>query len=1028
MCATTATASNMGVAAYDPTLPDCFTRDHTDPDHPFEGWTRTGAVLDAACAGFDDPTSGFDGTAAPTALVDTEVDHAYLYGLISDFTCTDSLGNVGACSISGDTIDNLFNVDSTNYCKINAVNTCAGTNYCSNDESLTCSCFPRDEVVLAPEAYTTPIMDYFTQGCLETTTENGGTAAPALGDAHLECISKALATLPAFGPTEAREAVISHIKGQLYETNDFNKLEEIDACFENDAYIKHLAFILNNMSELESKSTPTVDANNDPVAAECAPDFDESKFNNWDFTSLIEWQITDYTTDGLSEAYQEALLGGFTAGNPDLVGTDTCIDMMKDEYALQLNMASEFKGECNSITSSGSIIEFDCPDQAAEDTCKATFGAGFTQDTCIGLGCSLSANSDYVETCTGWADVGQWGWESGPTGYWGYNFFSESLANYCDNADDIAGGGSDDVVNCGSAAEADAQAGGANGNTSMSAGRQAEILAGVAAAMASMTTLGGNGAADDEFSSAVSTWFELNDPDNKHVVDKIMSMENMAWEGFNYLLQAGGAMMDDGGYAGEGGAGGLVGLYDAFSNNGAWDGNWRTGEGNEAASGEHTDTNGWVNADSTWWADTLNGMNWSDDYTNKWNTEEQYTTFYNHTFDRMPASGGGGGGGGGGSGGGGGGSANSPPALQFGATSPPGALASSLDAADVDKVNGDIIDTWLDCLISTPGITDGFRAIFDATMKAGLTEDGTVLACESAGTVLEQKITDAVTAADQGDAAQTFTNMWNTYKDPANSQCLGCWDAQLLRVELQLRAFKQWGEDTSVAGFETVQEFCAFDFTTVVTCADDGTTITNDELSSRLNGMNLPPGINDAFHESNRVGSTVAPATTAAATTPAASTTPAVNTASNGFSIVTNPTSPTTAASTATTTQSGSGGSGVSAATNTPTTAAATTAAATTAAATTAAATTAAATTQQGGAGGNNANGNNNNPNGNGGTNGAGVVNAYGMISGDPHIKIHGEGQESVCFEYGPQGMYRFILIKRLFGFIFRNNHFEPYK
>jgi hypothetical protein len=44
-------------------------------------------------------------------------------------------------------------------------------------------------------------------------------------------------------------------------------LEEIDACFETDGYIKHLSFVLNNMAEMESKSTPTTDADGAPVAA-----------------------------------------------------------------------------------------------------------------------------------------------------------------------------------------------------------------------------------------------------------------------------------------------------------------------------------------------------------------------------------------------------------------------------------------------------------------------------------------------------------------------------------------------------------------------------------------------------------------------------------------------------------------------------------------------------------------------------------------------------------------------------------------
>ena len=50
---------------------------------------------------------------------------------------------------------------------------------------------------------------------------------------------------------------------------------------------------------------------------------------------------------------------------------------------------------------------------------------------------------------------------------------------------------------------------------------------------------------------------------------------------------------------------------------------------------------------------------------------------------------------------------------------------------------------------------------------------------------------------------------WNSYKDPANTQCPGCWAAQVIRAELQLRAFKQWGEGNK-PGFSTLEEFCDF--------------------------------------------------------------------------------------------------------------------------------------------------------------------------------------------------------------------------
>ena len=654
-CATTASAAHPDAAhgaAYDPTQPDCFVSDHAsfvlggDADlgtHPFD-WTRTTALDDPACDPFEAADAAWDGTVAEPTLVvadGTEVDHDYIYGVITGFQCTDAQGNIGECNLSGSTKEDIFELDITNYCKINAASVCTGTTFCSGDEFIACSCYGADDppVTLAAEAYTTPIMDYFKNGCLETTTEEGGTVGPALGTAHLECISRALATLPAFGPTEAREVVMSHIKGSLYGENDFNKLEEIDACFENDAYIKHLTFVLNNMAEFESKSTPTQDADGNDVAAECAPDFDEKNvFNQWDFTDKLDWTIVDFTSEGLTSAYQQDLLAGFIQGNAALDGVDTCVAMMAltEEYELQYRMAAQNQGECTQMTGNNGSINFLCPDAATELECQATFGPNFTMETCLGLQCSLTAESTYEETCTAYAGVGRWGWESGPIGYWGYNFFSESLAMYCDNNDDIPTG-EDDVVNCSASGAGGAAAmAGAGINTGMSAGRQAEILAGVASAMATMTGLGGNGGADDSFSSTVTAWFQENDSDNLHVVQNIMSMDNMAWEGFNFLLQAGNAMQGDGGYGAAGGAGGLVGLYDSFSNSGAWDGLWRTGAGNEAADGEWESTNGWINANGTWWANAIDGMNWSEDYSNKWNTQEQYDTFYNHTFNRMP--------------------------------------------------------------------------------------------------------------------------------------------------------------------------------------------------------------------------------------------------------------------------------------------------------------------------------------------------------------------------------------------------------
>ena len=223
------------------------------------------------------------------------------------------------------------------------------------------------------------------------------------------------------------------------------------------------------------------------------------------------------------------------------------------------------------------------------------------------------------------------------------------------------------------------------------------------------------------------------------------------------------------------------------------------------------------------------------------------------------------GGGGGGSGGGTGDGSISPAGPTFGETSPPGALAANLPDDQIFKVDEDIINTWTDCLSVTPGITDGFIALFDSAFVAALNDFGSVLPYDGIGGILEQKITDYIWSDPSGD----FMTIWDQYRDPGNPNCFGCWDAQVIRAELQLRALNQWGEDTSVAGFETIEDFCAFDFTTIVTCADDGNTLTPGEISTRINGLGLPQGIYDALHESPKVSY---PTTAPYVTTPYATT------------------------------------------------------------------------------------------------------------------------------------------------------------
>ena len=214
--------------------------------------------------------------------------------------------------------------------------------------------------------------------------------------------------------------------------------------------------------------------------------------------------------------------------------------------------------------------------------------------------------------------------------------------------------------------------------------------------------------------------------------------------------------------------------------------------------------------------------------------------------------------------GGGGGTGDgiiSPGGPTFGETSPPGALVSGLDAAQIAKVNLDIINTWSACLTYTPGITGDFIITFDTAFSEPGFLDGPLLSLYSIGQILEEQIVKFIAAADY---PEELFNIWDNYIDPSNPNCPGCWQAQVIRAELQLRALSQWGEDTSVSGFETIEDFCAFDFTTIITCADDGNTLTPGDISTRLNGLGLPQGIYDALHESPMVSyPTTAPYVTA---------------------------------------------------------------------------------------------------------------------------------------------------------------------
>ena len=208
------------------------------------------------------------------------------------------------------------------------------------------------------------------------------------------------------------------------------------------------------------------------------------------------------------------------------------------------------------------------------------------------------------------------------------------------------------------------------------------------------------------------------------------------------------------------------------------------------------------------------------------------------------------------------------------------AFASGLTEAQRDQVNGDIIASWLECLATETGITQEFRNVFDDAFVDALTDDGSVMSYDGVGELLENAITTAVTAANSVDPE--MLPAWLAYK--AGTNCPGCWEAQVIRAELQLRAFEGWGID-SATGFTTVEDFTNFDFGQIVSCEDDGITVTKSTLNERVTNLSLPPAVSTSIKRSSFV-------------TPSASSgsQPTLLNPSNGASSATTPTNTCTAA------------------------------------------------------------------------------------------------------------------------------------
>ena len=176
------------------------------------------------------------------------------------------------------------------------------------------------------------------------------------------------------------------------------------------------------------------------------------------------------------------------------------------------------------------------------------------------------------------------------------------------------------------------------------------------------------------------------------------------------------------------------------------------------------------------------------------------------------------------------------------------AFAAGLTEAQRDQINGDIISSWTECLLNVPGITQEFRNVFDSAFVEALTADGSVMAYDGVGALLENAITVAVTAANSVDP--DMLPAWNAYK--SGTDCPGCWEAQKIRAELQLRAFEGWGTD-SVTGFTTVEDFTNFDFGQIVNCGDDGTSVTKSTLNERVTNLQLPAAVSTSIKRSSFV-------------------------------------------------------------------------------------------------------------------------------------------------------------------------------
>ena len=91
---------------------------------------------------------------------------------------------------------------------------------------------------------------------------------------------------------------------------------------------------------------------------------------------------------------------------------------------------------------------------------------------------------------------------------------------------------------------------------------------------------------------------------------------------------------------------------------------------------------------------------------------------------------------------------------------------------------------------------------------------------------------------------------WQWYIDGAMGPG---WELDMIRIELQLRALHQWGEG-SEPGFTTIEDFCAFDFSQIISCdAGDPANYDPGHVGAVIADLGFPHAIYEKLNESENV-------------------------------------------------------------------------------------------------------------------------------------------------------------------------------